>query len=197
VKLVPLGRREALLLAAAALLPAARARAQAAAAVVTPPAELRSELPGARLQGSGRLRFLGLRIYEARLWAGERAVAPEWTAPLGSAAPLALELEYARALEGAKIAERSLTEMRRQGEIAPAAAERWLGQMTRLFPDVREGDRLTGVLVPGQSARFFFNGRMVGEVTDGDFARFFFGIWLSPATSDPALRLALLGPARP
>ena len=32
---------------------------------------------------------------------------------------------------------------------------------------------------------------------DAEFARLFFGIWLSPRTSEPALREALLGPARP
>ncbi len=38
-------------------------RAQAAA-----PAEVSSELPGARLLGSGRLTFFGLHVYDARLW---------------------------------------------------------------------------------------------------------------------------------
>jgi hypothetical protein len=85
------------------------------------PAEVQAELPGARLQGRGQLRFLGLRVYEARLWVGpQSADAAAWQVPL------ALELEYMRALQGPKIAERSLVEMRRQGDIAPAAAERWL-----------------------------------------------------------------------
>ena len=66
--------------------------------------------------------------------------------------------------------------------------------MTRLFPDVRAGDRITGVHRPGTGARFFVNGRLQGELPDADFARLFFGIWLSPRTSEPALREALLGP---
>jgi hypothetical protein len=33
----------------------------------------------------------------------------------------------------------------------------------------------------------------VGEVRDATFARLFFGIWLSPRTSEPQLRAALLG----
>jgi len=160
------------------------------AAAIAVPAEVAAELPAARLQGTGRVRFLGMRVYDARLWVGERAVADDWNVPF------ALEIEYLRALDGTRIAERSLDEMRRQGEIAPPTAERWLQQMTQIFPDVREGDRLTGLRVPQQGARFFLNARPRGEVRDAEFARRFFGIWLSPQTSDPTLRQALIAGGR-
>ncbi len=156
------------------------------------PPELAGELPGARLQGSGRLTFLGLHVYDARLWTGAQPVGAEW-----SAVPFALELQYARSLSGERIAERSLTEMRRQGEIAEAVAERWLGNMKQLFPDVTAGDRITGLNLPGTGARFFVNGSFRGEPREADFARMFFGIWLSPRTSEPALREALLGRRAP
>ncbi len=181
----PLPRRRLLAAGVALALTPWRARAMAV------PQEVQAELPGARLQGSGRLRFLGLRVYDARLWVGDQAVGADWSVPL------ALEIEYARALAGANIAERSLSEMRRQGALATSLAERWLADMTRIFPDVREGDRLTGFMLPGQGARFFVNGRLSGELRDAEFARSFFGIWLSPQTSEPSLRLALLGQARP
>lgn len=152
------------------------------------PFEVASEWPQARLVGSGRLRFLGLRIYDARLWSPARPTAGDWETQ-----PLALELQYARALVGAQIAERSLEEMRRQGPIDPALAERWLAGMKTTFPDVREGDRLTGIHRPGVAVRFFHNGSARGEWADADKARRFFGIWLSPQTSEPTLREALLG----
>lgn len=185
------GRRDLLLAictvgaigAAAALWPAPASASTAA------PAELSSELPGARLQGSGRLRFFGLHVYDARLWTGERRASGEGWA----GTPLALEIEYARRLVGAQIAERSLEEMRRQGAIDEADAARWLAEMTRLFPDVAAGDRITGVKVPGAASRFFVNGRFRGEVRDADFTRRFFGIWLARESSQPALRDALLG----
>ena len=106
---------------------------------------------------------------------------------------MALELEYARSLNGVKIAQRSLAEMRRQGDIAADVAERWLGAMTQMFPDVLAGDRITGFNLPGLGVRFFVNGRLKGDLRDAEFARYFFGIWLSPKTSEPALRDALLG----
>ena len=155
------------------------------------PAEVAAELPGAKLQGSGRLRYFGLRIYEARLWAPAAVSATDW-----ARTPLALELQYARSLVGRLIAERSLEEMRRQGEIDAARAERWLGRMKELFPDVSEGDRITGVKRPGEATRVFFNGSLRGELRDADFTRMFFGIWLSPQSSEPAMRDALLGAAK-
>jgi Chalcone isomerase-like len=106
---------------------------------------------------------------------------------------IALEIEYARKLLGNAIAERSLDEMRRQGDLPEARAESWLAEMRRLFPDVKEGDRITGVKLPGVGAAFYVNGRLRGEVRDADFARRFFGIWLAPQTSEPALRQRLLG----
>lgn len=165
------------------------AAARPARASLAPP-EVAAELPAPRLQGSARFRFFGLSVYDARLWVGERAVDEDWRVPL------ALEIEYLRAFEGEKIAARSLDEMRRQGEIASAVAERWRREMSQIFPDVRERDRITGVQQPGDVARFFLNGRARGEVRDGEFARRFFGIWLSPQTSEPALRRSLLGGGR-
>lgn len=152
------------------------------------PRELAADLPGARLVGSGTLRFLGLHVYDARLWAGAQAPGEDW-----AATPLALELIYARSLSGTRIAERSLKEMQRQGDIASADGERWLSAMKQLFPDVKEGDRITGVNLPGFGARFFINGTLKGDVRDPRFSRLFFGIWLAPQTSEPALRKQLLG----
>jgi hypothetical protein len=181
--------RRAWMLSASAVL-AGPAWAQTAAPAA--PAELTADLPQARLQGSGRLRFLGLRIYDIRLWAGASPVGAQW-----AGAPLALELVYARNLDGAQIAERSLVEMRRQAEPAADTAERWLAAMKKMFPDVREGDRITGLNLPGQGARFFHNGNLRGEVRDPEFAQLFFGIWLSPRSSEPALRESLLGAGLP
>ncbi|MBP6903314.1 MAG: chalcone isomerase family protein [Burkholderiaceae bacterium] len=160
-----------------------------ALAHAVPPPELASELPGARWRGAATLRWMGLRIYDARLWSPE-TVAADAEAP---EQPLALELQYARSLVGRLIAERSLDEMRRLAPIPEARAQRWLESMAQLFPDVQAGDRLTGVLRPGQSARFWHNGRLRGELADAEFARLFFGIWLSPRTSEPALRRQLIG----
>jgi hypothetical protein len=174
--------------AAGALWPAC-APAQAKPARPAPP-EVGSELPAARLLGQGRLTYLSFSVYRARLWVGDGFEPAQFERH-----PLALELIYERNLSGKLIAERSLVEMKRTGAVDAALAARWLASMTELFPDVREGDRLTGVQRPGQSVAFFANGRATGELRDADFARRFFSIWLAPSSSAPRLREQLLGSA--
>jgi hypothetical protein len=188
----PINRRQATLglmglAAAAACLLAGPASATPAHRV---PGEVASTVPGARLQGQARLRVLGFSVYDARLWSAGKPVGRDWTS-----GALALEIDYLRSVKGAQIADRSLAEMRKLAEIAAADAERWLAAMKAHFPDVQAGDRITGVSLPGQGARFFVNGSLKGEIADAEFARLFFGIWLSPRTSEPAMREALLGSA--
>jgi hypothetical protein len=179
---------------ALALAPTGLAHAQgagpssAAATAPVPPPELAAAIDGIRLQGQGRLRFLGLRVYDAKLWVGAQPVVDAW-----ADLPFALELDYARELPGKRIAERSLVEMKRQGNIAQDIAAAWLEVMQQVFPDVKAGDRLSALNVPGKGLRFFFNGQLRAEPRDLDFARVFFGIWFSSSTSEPQLRLALLG----
>ncbi len=151
------------------------------------PARAQGELAGLKRHASAEMRFWGLHIYDIRLWADEA-----WDAARWAEQRFALELEYARALQGAEIAKRSLAEMRRQGEIAPAQAELWLAEMAAAFPDVKAGDRITGLHEPARGLRFFVNGQARREVADPRFARLFFGIWLSPQTSEPKLRERLL-----
>ncbi|RZI83803.1 MAG: hypothetical protein EOP38_11360 [Rubrivivax sp.] len=159
-----------------------------AMAISAPPTELLQALPQARLQGSSRFRHFGFHVYDAQLW-----VLPGFDAARVFAQPFALSLIYARRLKAADIAERSVTEMRRQATISDADAARWLKAMTTAFADVRDGDRLTGLYQVGGGASFFFNGQATQTIADPLFAKLFFGIWLSPATSAPALRQELLG----
>ena len=152
-----------------------------------PPPEVHSEVPGARLHGSGRLTYFLLHVYDARLWA-----ASDFDAARYDQMPLALELQYARSFDNADIAERSIEERRRSIPISPDQETRWLAAMQQAFPNVAEGDRATGVQVPGVATRYFVNGQFTGEIRDPEFTRLFFGIWLSARTSEPKLRRALL-----
>lgn len=154
--------------------------------------ELKDALPQAQLLGQTRLSVWGFKIYDARLWTAAGFDAADF-----AARPLALELAYLRAFESADIAERSLKEMRRSARITDAQAQKWLAEMQRVFPNVKAGDRILGVHRPGQGASFWVNGQRGGDIADAEFSRLFFGIWLSPQTSEPAMRSALLGEAKP
>lgn len=185
-----LTRRHLLLAAMATALPLP-VLAQTAAGI---PEEVRAEIAGARFSGSGEFRYFGFLVYRATLWVGPQGLG----AQLGDA-PFALQLRYARSLKGADIASRSEEEMRKLGEGSPQQRGLWLRAMQRLFPDVADGDTLTGVFIPADAApaqsRFYFNGALRGAEGGTAFARAFFAIWLSPQTPAPDLRKALLARA--
>ena len=146
-------------------------------------------LPGLRLGGQGTLRFWGMDIYNARLW-----VSPGFQADRYAALPLGLTLAYQRDFSAKSIADRSLTEMQRVGDFSTPQANRWRQELQAALPDIKAGDQLTGLYQPGGATLFQMKGQTVGEVKDPDFGPLFFGIWLSPRTSEPRLREALLAP---
>jgi hypothetical protein len=149
------------------------------------PAVVAAHVPDAKVQGEGELAWFGLPIYEGTLWSVDGTFSFD--------EPFALDLRYRRSLDGRRIAERSVEEMRAIGGHDPAAIVRWGEAMARLFPDVRSGDHIAGVHLPGYGAKFFLNGRALGDIADPAFARAFFGIWLDRRTSRPDFRDKLLG----
>ena len=189
---VDLPRRRAL--AAGALLGLATGLATATVSALAAPEagrpdEVSAALPAAQLLGTATMRFLGWRVYDARLWV-EPGFSPQRLRGLG----FALELQYALKLDGRAIAKRSVEEMQRQGPVAEGQAERWQAAMVQAFPDVAAGDRITSLHLSQGGTRFFHNARLTQQIDGQAFAQRFFGIWLSPATSEPALRRQLLGP---
>jgi Chalcone isomerase-like len=156
------------------------------------PTEIAQAVSDARRLGQSRLVVFGFNIYDAKLWAPENFSVANYVSE-----PFALELRYLRNFSGISIAERSLKEMRKLGQVDDERAAQWLVQMKKTFPDVKKGDQLIGIHHPDGTASFILNGKPVGEVRDTEFTRLFFGIWLSPRTSEPKMRRELIGAASP
>ena len=144
-------------------------------------------LTQAVLAGHGQMRFFGLRIYDARLWVG-----PQFQAARFWDYPLVLQLTYHRSFSAQSIAQRSVQEIERQQALTPAQATHWQAQLAQVIPNVQSGDQVTGIYLPGQGMQFWQDQKMLGALPDAELARAFFGIWLSPQTSEPQLRKALL-----
>ena len=147
-----------------------------------------AQLPQVKVQGGGELTFLGLSIYDAHLYRPGNARG-EWSPN----EPFALQLVYHRSLKGSLVAARSMEEMEKQGSCNAEQRVLWGAMLTKILPDVDAGDRLTGDNLPRRGVQFYQNGKLIGNIDDLAFARAFFGIWLDPATSEPALRQQLLG----
>lgn len=193
----PVASRRALVVsacaaAASACAPLAATAATAAGQAVaspTVPAPSHGWLPQSRRIGQGTLRMLGFTVYDASLFA-----LADFDATAFAAHPLVLEVRYRRSLSGTAIADYSLKEMRRGAAVDDGTAERWLQFMRRAFPDVQDGDRLTGQWVPETSTtRFAANDAPALTLQDAAFGPRFFGIWLSPQSPRPDMRERLLG----
>jgi hypothetical protein len=147
----------------------------------------------ASLLGEGKLRFLGLTVYEARLWS---AAKPEMGKLFDR--PLALELTYRTGLQGGTITSTSRDEIERLGlATKPGQIESWESQMRTIFPNVVSGDRILGVHLPNRGALFFLNDQPIGQVNDAQFSEAFFNIWLHPETRVASLRKKLLSGLNP
>ena len=149
------------------------------------PAELQAQNAELRILGQGRMRWFGLHLYDASLWVTGR----DWHWDH----PFVLDIRYARSFNGSKIADASADEMLRLGFGDERKLTAWRELMRRAFPDVKNGEHITGVFRPGGGIDFYHQGRPTAVINDLEFARAFFSIWLDPATREPKLRAALLG----
>lgn len=140
-------------------------------------------LPQASEVGAGQFRWWGFLVYDATLWAPSGQYQP--------GGPFALSMRYARDVSRQDIVQASIDQMRDLGFAVERHPE-WTQKLNQVMESVKSGDTLTGVYMPGQGAVFFYNDQLTGQV-DERLANAFFAIWLNPKTSQPKLRLALLG----
>lgn len=158
------------------------------AAPVAAPVELLAYGPAWRAKGTGALRFIGFKAYDATLWLPGTAAGV-----FGFNRPFALDIVYNTYVKASDINNTSLIEMSRISSASPEQVTAWSAFMANTFVDVKSGDRLVGVHLPLTGARFFLNGKLLGESSDAAFSEAFFKIWLDPKARKPELRSALLG----
>ncbi len=138
--------------------------------------------------GKTRLKVLFWDVYDASL------IAPN--GQFSKDKPFALELKYLRDFKGKEIASRSVDEMRKLGVKDEVKLAAWYQEMQDLFPDVNEGESITGVVDDNQVSHFYYNDQLLGKIHDKEFSKWFFDIWLSEDTSEPEMRKDLLGASR-
>jgi hypothetical protein len=154
-------------------------------ALAAPPSEIGAYIKSGTPYGSATLNKFMSRVYDATLWTD----APEWTMKK----PFALSLRYGMNFDGEDLARRSIEEMDSQKKLAAKTAAAWGAKLRALFPDVKKGDRITAVYLPDRGTRIYYNGAYRGSISDTAFSARFIGIWMSPETSEPAVRKKLIG----
>jgi|JI9StandDraft_1071089.scaffolds.fasta_scaffold08886_4 hypothetical protein len=149
------------------------------------PPELSGVVQAKEPFGRASLTWLFLKAYDVSLWTD----APRWSMN----ETFALTIEYNMSFTREEIAERTIEEMRRVAPGIPAAKLAGLAPLlNKLLPDVKSGDRISAVHIPGRPVQFFHNGKGTGQAEVDGFAEPFFGIWLSPLSAEPGIRKRLL-----
>ncbi|MCP5129734.1 MAG: chalcone isomerase family protein [Pseudomonadales bacterium] len=140
---------------------------------------------GMQMVGQARLQFMFWPVYDSRLYTSNGEFQE-------GQLPLRLEIEYLRDVASAELVEHTRKEWQRLQPLA-VPEQQWLRTLSRLWPDVGKNDVLVLVLDEWGRSTFLLNGQPLGSVDEPAFGQRFLDIWLSPATSRPDLRLALLG----
>jgi hypothetical protein len=138
-------------------------------------------LPGAELRGQATFRFLGLPIYQARLYTpgGE---------PLDWQKELALELTYLRNIPETDLIESTLQEFSRTGASLPVK-----DQLLQCFADVGKGDRYLAVSNGPDKIMFWRNERQTCTLSHPQIKQRFMTIFLGENTRSPSFTRKLQG----
>ncbi len=152
---------------------------------------VKQAIPDARLAGAGSLTWFGFHVYDAHFYVSQAGFSSQKM----TREPFALDLDYAHAFSGQKIAEKGREEMDDMGIATKQQAAEWEKQMARIYPDVKPGDHLIGLFVPGKGTTFYLNDKLLGAMPGDEFAHAFFAVWFDAQTPAPKLRTALLAGA--
>ena len=148
------------------------------------PQEIHAAIKSDKPYGAGTLRWTFFDVYDSSIWTD----AAQWSYKN----PFALSITYKMKFTTQQLVEKSVDEMKRLhnlGEKDLAAANKAL---SKLFKDVKEGDRITGFYEPESKVAFYYNGKLQGNLTQKNLLIPFMDIWLSPDTERPELRAKLL-----
>jgi hypothetical protein len=104
---------------------------------------------------------------------------------------LIYKINYLADISGKDLIERTVEQWQHLG-INPKTYQAYLPILEKIWPDIEEGDTLS-LFVSNNKSFFYFNNDLIGEVEQQEFSQIFLDIWLSENTSEPDLRLELLG----
>jgi hypothetical protein len=157
--------------------------ASSAHAADTPP-EIASYIHASKPYGTATVTYAFFTVYDAALWTD--------TKPFSMDKPFALTLHYKHDFSASALVNKTTELMKEVDNVPEAQLKAYGEQLMKLWPDVQSGDTITAISLPGKKTIFYYNGALKGAVDDPAFNKPFFDIWLSPKTTEPAARAALL-----
>jgi len=159
-----------------------------ATAAQAKPAEIAPVIKATEPQGKGALSWMWLTAYHAELWTDQPVGEGALPAP-----PYALSIVYDMDFTADELLDRSIEEMDKAQSLSDAEKKTYSAQLAAVIPAVKKGDRITALRDAAKQVVMYHNGTQTGVLADAVLADRFLGIWLAPTTSEPKLRMALLG----
>ena len=138
-------------------------------------------LSDAQLKGSATFRFLGVPVYDAKLFTPQ-GDAFNWNEDFG------IQLTYRKNLKQRALVESTLDEMARQGNAAPTP-----GQLEQCFQGVSRGDNYVAISEGANKVGFWRNGQKTCTLSYPGAKRAFMSIFLGNDTRSASFTRQLKG----
>lgn len=139
--------------------------------------------------GMAEFSYLFWDVYDSYLFNHSGKIDSNY--PWYEQAPLALEIRYKRDIDAQDLIDNTVEQWEHLG-LKKDQYQEYLPWLKKVWPDLKEGDRLALFVQDGHSV-FFYNKEEIARQSDPYFSRIFLDIWLSADTSEPKLRKRLLG----
>ncbi len=139
-------------------------------------------------QGEGEMNYLFWTIYRAEYFSGQ-------SSSVGGNKTEALRITYKKSISRQVLLDATYDQWSKLGYRDGQVSD-WLTSLGAIWPNVEPGDQLTILVTSSGISEFYLSDKMIGSISDEKFGDAFLSIWLSERTSEPDLRLQLLGKKR-
>jgi hypothetical protein len=114
--------------------------------------------------------FYFFKVYDMYIWTD----AKKWSYE----EKFAFQIDYNISASASQIAKRSVKEIQKYYDIDQKEEDKLERTFEKIFPDVKNGDVITGIFEPKNGAEFYHNEQYRGKIENVDIAKMFFDIWL-------------------
>lgn len=135
--------------------------------------------------------IFNVRVYVAALYLTEPSSDPQWI--LQSNTPSELVLQFIRPVSAAELRKSWEEGFARNAPGHPSGLEQGIAQLVGWVTNVRPGQRMTFIRIPGTGMQFDLDGTVKGIIVGDEFSKAFLSIWFGDDPQTPALKRGLLG----
>jgi Chalcone isomerase-like len=144
-----------------------------------------------KLNGLGLRKKAIFKVYVGGLYL--EAPSKDAAAILAADAPKAVRMHFLRDLKKSQLTDGFSEGFEANAKEKAAAQKAALDKMLALVPDMKEGETMSFVYVPGKGTTLFSGDKALGTFEGKDFADVVFLLWLGPKPPSEDLKKGMLG----